>query len=141
VAQGYSLPAANPPERWPREHPPGATARGTIDGFTNPAPSGGAAHPVNGFDAVHAYRIRVPSRSRVVARLTITGSGRVADRADLDLELRDLRTHRLAASAGEDPVEAIDHAVDAGSYVLFVRDGGRGNRAAYALSYTLAPSP
>lgn len=140
TAQGFTLPRAGQPDLWPRDLAPGASARDMIDGLSDPAPSGGSAHPVNGFDAVHAYRIRVQERGRLRAELVIQGSGRVADHSDLDLELRSLRADMIAQSASEAPIERVERPIEPGAYVLYVRDGGRGNRARYALRWALLPA-
>lgn len=66
-------------------------------------------------------------------RLVIEGSGRVSDHEDLDLELYDINTRRIAAATSEQPVEQITRDLAAGSYVLYVRDGGQRNRASYRL--------
>ena len=98
-----------------------------------PAPSGGPNRPSNGIDAVHVYRVEVTQPGWLAATLTIFGSGLAADHADLDLELRDIRSELLDRSALEQPVESVAHAVEPGFYVLYVRDGGSGNRAGYEL--------
>jgi hypothetical protein len=111
---------------------PGASS-GKIDGFSNPAPSGGPNRPENGVDAVAVYRVRVTERARLAVQLRIFGTGRVRDRQDLDLELRDTRAALLASARSEARVEAINHVVEPGYYVVYVRDGGNGNRAGYEL--------
>jgi len=98
-----------------------------------PARAGGPPDPNNGFDAVQAYRFRLTKSERVQALLQIAGSGRAADRQDIDLELYDINTDRIAASATEAPEERIDQLLGPGSYVLYVRDGGGRNRASYRL--------
>ena len=66
-------------------------------------------------------------------RLRISGSGSQRDRTDLDLELRDQRAELLASSRGTGPEEMISRQLAAGTYVLYVRDGGSGNRADFVL--------
>jgi hypothetical protein len=137
--QNLRYPAANEPDPWPFTLAVNGTARGKIDGLTDPAPSGGRANPVNGFDATHAYRIVLARRSTVTITLTIMGTGRARDHSDLDLELRDLRSDEIASSRGETQVETISRALDPGAYVIYVRDGGNGNRANYSLRWTANP--
>ena len=64
----------------------------------------------------------------------IDGSGRIADREDLDLELRDARSELLGAARTEAPEERVERTLPAGVYIVYVRDGGDGNRAAYTLT-------
>jgi hypothetical protein len=130
------LPAADAPV-WPADIALPGTANGKIDGLTDPAPSGGPNRPDTGFDAVVAYRVHVPERARLSARLRIFGSGRVGDRTDLDLELRDIRAELVTSARTEAQIETLGAAVDAGYYVLYVRDGGNGNRAGYELEVEL----
>jgi hypothetical protein len=130
------LPAADAPV-WPADIALPGTANGKIDGLTDPAPSGGPNRPDTGFDAVVAYRVHVPQRARLSARLRIFGSGRVGDRTDLDLELRDIRAELVTSARTEAQIETLGAAVDAGYYVLYVRDGGNGNRAGYELEVEL----
>lgn len=118
---------------WPRDVDLPGSASAKIDGATDPAPSGGPNRPGNGIDAVHAYRVEVTEPGWLAATLTIFGSGRAADQSDLDLELRDIRSELLDRSGGEQPMESVAHAVEPGFYVLYVRDGGSGNRAGYEL--------
>ncbi|MEM9071174.1 MAG: hypothetical protein AAGE52_21870 [Myxococcota bacterium] len=104
-----------------------------IDGLSDPAPSGGPPRPVNGQDAIHVYRFQLTEPGRVVATLEIFGSGRAADHTDLDLEIRDIRADLIDSSRGEGPLETLSRHLDAGWYVVHVRDGGNGNRAGYEL--------
>lgn len=126
---------------WPTELAPGARVVGKIDGLSNPAPSGGEARPANGFDAVAAYRVRVPARGMLSARLVIDGSGAAADGTDLELELRDLHADLLVGSYGTSAVESVARVVEPGSVVVYVRDAGSGNRADYTLEIELTPMP
>lgn len=118
-------------EDWPRPLSLAVAASGTIDGLTQPAPSGGYNLAATGFDAVHTYRIRVQDAGMLLVHLDIEGSGQVRDRTDLDLELLDLRAERLATSRSESARETVGHFVQPGWYIVRVRDGGHGNRAAY----------
>lgn len=118
---------------WPRSLDVPGTVAAKIDGLSDPAPSGGPARASNGIDAVHAYRVHVAEPGWLAATLTIFGTGRQADRHDLDLELRDLRSDLLDRSAGEEPTESVGRAVEPGWYILYVRDGGGGNRVGYEL--------
>lgn len=120
-------------EPWPRELTMAHAVGGKIDGLTNPAPSGGAARPSNGIDAVHSYRFEAPRDGWYTIRLQILGSGSPADRQDIDIELRDLRADQIARSIGEGPSERIHQRLEAGWYIVVVRDGGQGNRADYRL--------
>lgn len=122
---------------WPYDLAVPGVHSGKIDGLTEPTPSGGHAHPENGFDAIRAYRVHVTRPGFLVARLTIDGTGRGADHQDLDLELRTIRAQRITASNGEQQVESVGRIVQPGYYILYVRDGGHGNRVSYELSVTL----
>lgn len=139
VSQNIRYPNAGEPDPWPLALAPGQIARAKLDGLTDPAPSGGRANPVNGFDATHAYRIVLARRATVSITLTIQGSGRGRDHSDLDLELRDHSSDEIASSRGETPTETITRQLDAGTYVIYLRDGGRGNSANYTLRYTVQP--
>lgn len=140
LAQGTQPPSMVPDvdePRWPHLLALPGRATGTIDGLSNPAPSGGTARPENGFDAVNAYRVHVERAGFLVAHLRLQGSGRAVDHTDLDLELRSIRTELIVASRAETPLESIGRVVQPGWYTLFVRDGGHGNRARYELSVAL----
>ena len=139
VPQRIRWPAAGEPDPWPLELSLPGTARGKIDGVSDPAPSGGRAHPVNGYDATATYRLTLTRRATVTATLTIQGTGRPADRQDLDLELRDQRADEITHSSGQTPVETITRALAPGTYLLFVRDGGNGNSARYDLTVRASP--
>ncbi len=134
VSQRVRWPAASEPDPWPLQLALPGTARGKIDGVSDPAPSGGRAHPVNGFDAMATYRVTLVTRGTLTATLTIQGTGRAADRQDLDLELRDHRSDELAHASGQTPVESISRVLAPGTYLLVVRDGGNGNSAHYTLT-------
>lgn len=118
---------------WPSDVTLPGQANGKIDGFTNPAPSGGPNRPDTGMDAVHAYRVQVDDDGWLGVRLNIFGSGRSGDRENLDVELRDIRANLVASARGEDPVEQVLTRVQPGWYVIYVRDGGGGNQAGYRL--------
>ena len=124
---------------WPIEMHSGQVLHGKIDGLTQPAPSGGTNRPDTGFDANRAYRVHVRERAMLSLRLSIHGSGAVHDRTDLDLELRDQRARILDASRGVASTEAMTHVVEPGWYVVYVRDGGAGNRADYELRIDITP--
>jgi hypothetical protein len=134
-----------PAERWPEELALGASLRGRVDGRSDPAPSGGRNHTFNGYDASRAYLLRVPTRRRVTIELVIDGDGTDASDTDLDLQLttRDLRS--ITQSASFERTERIERELDAGQYVILVRDGDmsagdgprngpRGNRATFTLT-------
>jgi len=118
---------------WPTDLSLPGRASGKIDGASDPAPSGGPRRPENGVDAVRAYRIHLSGTRRVRARLRIFGTGRGRDGQDIDLELRTIRADLIARSDGETPLEVIGARLPPGWYVVYVRDGGRGNRAEYEL--------
>lgn len=118
---------------WPMDVGVGVSRSGKIDGFTQPAPSGGPNLPVTGFDANHTFRVHVTEPGILHVRLSILGTGRMADHSDIDLELRDLRAELLADSRSQDPQESLAHLVAPGWYIVRVRDGGQGNRADYRL--------
>jgi hypothetical protein len=140
LVQGGHPPDVLPPNAgWPSELALPSTIGAKIDGVTNPAPSGGPNRPENGFDAVHVYKVRVPSRARLTAELRIHGSGRVADQQDLDLEVRTLRAEMVASARTEAMIERISQSVEAGWYVVYVRDGGAGNRVGYDLRVSFNP--
>lgn len=122
---------------WPRVLAVPGDVSAKIDGLTQPAPSGGPNLPTTGFDAIHTYRISVTEPGMLLVRLDIVGSGRIADRSDLDLELLDMRADRLAGSNGESARESLAHIVSPGYYIVRVRDGGNGNRADYRLEVVL----
>ncbi len=118
---------------WPPRLALGRTVSGKIDGVSNPAPSGGPPRPSNGQDAMDVFRIHVPESGRLTVELTIQGSGSAQDRTNLDLELRDIRAEALGQSTGMTPQHIISRELEAGQYVIYVRDGGEGNRADYEL--------
>lgn len=124
---------------WPVDIAPGAVVNGKIDGLTNPAPSGGPSRPQNGFDALRVYRLALTQRSFVTLRLQIFGSGRGADHQDADLELRNIRADLIERSISETPSESIARVLDAGSYIVYVRDGGHGNKVGFELRVDARP--
>jgi len=129
---GLSWPLAGD-DLWPTDLTLPARVLGKVDGVTDPQRAGGPPDPHNGFDAVQVYRFRVARPARLSATLRIQGSGRGADRQDVDLILYDINTDQLAAATAEQPSEELHVALPPGSYVLYVRDGGSGNRASYSL--------
>jgi hypothetical protein len=124
---------------WPVDVAVGASAEGDVDGLTDPAPSGGAARPENGFDAVRVFRVRVTERGMLDVQMIIDGSGSEADRTDLELELRDQRAHVLDRTTGPTRRQAVVDLVDPGTYLVYVRDAGNGNRAHFTLRVALTP--
>jgi hypothetical protein len=122
---GFGFPLAQG-ERWPEELTLGSERRGRIDGRTQPAPSGGRNQAFNGSDASRAYLLRVPTRRRVTLELVIDGAGTEETNTDLDLQLtsRDLRL--ITQSIGTTRTERIERELDAGQYVVLVRDGDMG---------------
>lgn len=127
------------PSVWPVDLALPGRAGGKIDGLTTPAPSGGPPRPDDGMDAVRVYRVHPTRAGRLTVRLTVQGSGRPQDHTDLDVELRDMRGEMLAASRGTTPTEVITRPVEPGYFVIYVRDGGSGNRARYGLEVSLSP--
>ena len=93
----------------------------------------------SGFDATRAYRVSLSAPSRLTVRLEIQGSGRVDDREDLDLELRSIRAELIESARTEARVEVVDRDLPAGRYIVYVRDGGQGNRADFALRVAATP--
>lgn len=115
----------------------GVMVSSRVDGQTNPAPSGGPARAQNGFDALRVYVVQIRTPGRLLARLEIHGTGRAESHEDLDLELRDVRCELLDSSRGNSSIEAVSRELDVGTYFLFVRDGGAGNRAKFDISVEL----
>ncbi len=126
---------------WPLDLALPGRAEGKVDGLTDPAPSGGRARPENGLDAERVYRVHLATRARLVARLLIAGSGLPSEHTDLDLEVRSDRADLVAASRGSTDHELVSRVVDAGYYMVYVRDGGTGNRAGFTLDVTATPVP
>jgi hypothetical protein len=137
TSQPSALLPSDGAEGWPTDLEVPGTARGEVDGLSDPAPSGGPARPETGFDAVRAYRFNLVEPGQLTIRLTIAGSGRLSDHQDLDLDLRDIRARQIAVSRSEAPVERLVQRLPAGWYIVYVRDGGGGNRAGYELSIAL----
>jgi hypothetical protein len=134
-----ALMVRSPDARWPLDLAVPGVATDKVDGLTNPAPSGGARRPENGFDALRVYRVRVTTRGWLGLELRIQGTGRPAEHTDLDLELRDMRGEVIAAARGEAERETLSRLVQPGWYIVYVRDGGGGNRANYELRTRLRP--
>jgi hypothetical protein len=119
---------------WPEDLSLGSVASGAIDGLSDPAPSGGPAHPSTGFDSTRAYRFRLQSPAPIEVRLDISGSGAPADHQDLDLELRSTAGELIGTSRGTGADERIlTPPLPAGWYIVHVRDAGNGNRARFGL--------
>jgi hypothetical protein len=121
---------------WPIPLALDATVEGRIDGLSDPAPSGGAPQPENGLDAVRAYRVRTEHPGTLSIELTIEGSGTRADSTELALELRDRRAREVERVVSTSPRVRINARIQAGTHVVYVRDGGGGNRAAYRMRVT-----
>ena len=119
---------------WPIDMRLDEPVQGTIDGLSDPSPSGAPAKPDNGIDAVRTFRFALSEAQRVHVQLDITGSGGTADHTDLDLELRSLRADVLQRNADYASHPAIDAALEPGHYIVIVRDGGAGNRARFTLT-------
>jgi len=129
---------------WPLNLAVPGRATGKVDGLTNPAPSGGRARPENGFDALTVYRVHMAARGWLFIELLIEGPGTQPSRTDLDLELRDRRGDILTSSRGTEARETVGRLLDPGYYFVYVRDGGRGNRAQYEIrtrTRTVGPAP
>lgn len=122
---------------WPLAFEINGSVAGKVDGLSSPAPSGGPRRPSNGLDAVAVYRIHVPEPGTLELTLTIDGSGSPQDHTDLDLELRDIRSDAIESSQGEERTESVSALVEAGFYIVYVRDGGGGNKAGYRLESRL----
>jgi hypothetical protein len=117
---------------WPMELTVPGKAWGTVDGLSQPCPSGGAPSPRVGQDAVKVYRFHLSEPDVVDILVRIYGTGRRRERQDLDLELRDARTRLLHSSRTQRRQERLRGiSLPAGWYVMIVRDAGQGNRARY----------
>lgn len=125
--------------RWPIDVAPGDRVPGRIDGVSDPAPSGGEARPLNGLDAVRAYRVIVERAGLLEVEVAIEGSGTSADRTSIVLELRDRRARELTAARSESPVVRASLEVEAGVYAIYVRSTEDGSRASYSLSASHTP--
>lgn len=117
----------------------GTPVTGHIDGMTQPAPSGGENRAENGYDAVLAYRLVLPSPGSLVVTLTPSGTGSAADHTDLSLELRTDHAEPLGNSSNPAGSEVLSVPIAAGTYVVYVRDAGTGNAADFTLSAALTP--
>lgn len=139
VSHGFALPASVEGDPWPIRLAPGVSFADKVDGVTDPAPSGGRANPVNGFDAVRVYRVLVPAGGRRLrATVRIAGTGTSADASNLRVELRDGRAELLTAGATRNgATRGLEASLDAGVYLLLVRDAGTGNRASFSVQYEL----
>ncbi len=123
---------------YPRALTLGDTITGKIDTITTPSPHGGRPRAGNGQDAVNVFRFHLDQPGRVSLTLSIGGSGGPADHTDLDLELRDIRSDSIASSNGEGPRESIISQLEAGYYIVYVRDGGQPTRADYRLETSIS---
>ena len=124
---------------WPLELAVGSSVTGHVDGMTQPAPSGGENRAENGYDAVLAYRLVLPSAGSLVLTLTPSGTGSAADHTDLSLELRTDHAEPLGSSSNAGGPEVLSVPIAAGTYVVYVRDAGSGNVADYSLSASFTP--
>ena len=138
VDKGYSTDLLR--ETWPQRIRHGEVVRHRIDGVSNPAPSGGPAYPESGLDAVHIYQTYVPESGWIKAELVVDGSGKPSDLTNLDLELRELGSDAIISSATHRQREVVEVPVSRGYHLLYVRDGGEGNRANYALNLKFSSS-
>jgi hypothetical protein len=125
---------ANDTSIWPLDMALDFPVQNSIDGLTDPSPSGAPAKPDNGIDAVRTHRFVITEAQRVHIQLDIAGSGGTGDHTDLDLELRTTRADILQRNADYAQHPAIDAALEPGHYIVIVRDGGAGNRARYTLT-------
>jgi hypothetical protein len=132
TAHGLSWPLEGS-DLWPVDIALPAVVLGKVDGITDPSRAGGPPDPHNGYDAVTVYRIRSTKTQSLEAILSIEGTGRVADRQDVDMELYNINTSRIAAATSEAREERLSAQIGRGSYLLYVRDGGNGNRASFRL--------
>ncbi len=126
-------------DRWPVDLALPSSVTDKVDGLTNPAPSGGPRRPENGLDALRVYRVQITARAWLNLELRIQGSGSPNDHTDLDLELRDIRGEVLAAARGTAQRETLSRLLQPGYYIVYVRDGGNGNRARFDLSARIRP--
>jgi hypothetical protein len=139
---GFDFPLP-PAQQWPLDLALGGEVQGVVDGQSQPAPSGGRNSPINGYDAVRTFRLRVPRRMLVHLELAIQGPGTQASGTDLDMQLFTRVLHPVARSSREGPTESIRQMLEPGTYIVLVRDadgspvamriGTRGNRAAFTL--------
>jgi hypothetical protein len=124
---------------WPAELAPTGSVGGTIDGISQPAPSGGENRPENGYDAVDAYRVEIPVPGTLVLTLSPSGTGGDDEHTNLTLELRNDRATTLLVSAAPRGPETLTVPIAPGTYVAYVRDAGGGNRASYELRSAFTP--
>ncbi len=120
---------------WPIPLPLGDTVEGRIDGVS-PSPS--EPLPDNGLDAVRAYRVRVERAGTLELELIILGTGTRSDTTELALELRDRRAGEVERAVSAASTVQLRARVEPGPHVVYVRDGGDGNRASFRLRATLA---
>ncbi|MFO0712475.1 MAG: hypothetical protein U0353_21670 [Sandaracinus sp.] len=131
------LAASDEAVAWPITLSIGTPVTGAIDGLSDPSPSGAPAKPDNGIDAVRVHRVTLPRAGTLVVTLTIEGSGGPSDHTDLDVQLWSRRAEPLASEEGPLATHTIRRPLEAGTYVVIVRDEGHGNRARYTLETRL----
>jgi hypothetical protein len=124
---------------WPLELAANASVTGSIDGRTQPAPSGGENRADNGYDAVRTYRVPLAAPGTLHLSLIPSGTGSSSDHTDLTLELRSDRAAHLTTSALPVGGESITQVLRAGTYIVYVRDAGTGNAADFTLTASLTP--
>lgn len=129
---GFTIPM-RPEQRWPVDLTLPADVPGRVDGVTQPAPSGGRNTPSNGFDAIRAYRFTLERRSMVYVDVEIAGSGSARDHTDLHLQVTTRNLEPVAAAGGRTGARSLHQFMNAGTYLVFVRDAGSGNRADFRL--------
>ncbi len=132
---GIDFPPMASAERWPVALAARQEFHGKIDGLTDPAPSGGRAHPLNGYDAVRTFRVQVERPRAVRVTLSIEGHGNESDRTDLILELRSPRARVIERAGGASHTRELRRLLSAGTYIVVVRDAGTGNRADFTLRW------
>lgn len=131
------VPASDAATPWPIELVLGTPVTGLVDGLSDPSPSGAPAKPDNGIDAVRVHRVAVDRAGTLVVTLAIEGSGTASDHTDLELQLWTRRAEPLASAEGPLARHELRRQVEAGTYIVMVRDAGSGNRARYTLDARL----
>ena len=143
LAAGGEDPALLPPSEdavpWPIALPLGVSVAGSVDGLSEPSPSGAPAKPDNGIDAVRVHRVVLDRAGTLVVTLRVEGSGAAGDRSDLDLSLWTRRAEPLASAEGPGARHELRRPLEPGAYVVVVRDAGNGNRARFTLEARLEP--
>ena len=131
------LPSSAEAAPWPLALGLGAPVSGTVDGLSDPSPSGAPPRPDNGIDAIRVHRVTLPRAGTLVLTLRIQGRGDGADHTDLDLQLWSRRAEGMATADGPGATHELRRELEAGTYVVVVRDAGSGNRADYTLEARL----